>query len=217
MSEIQILKCEDLFPQDPMGESLTLPNTFPIKAWTSPEYSLILGASQKPEKELNLDHVVGDQIPIYRRRGGGGTVLLGPRGLCYALRFKKQSKYGIHDYLSKGTGLLQGLLESNFDLSTHQRGTSDLCIEQKKILGCSLYMPRDYVLYLASVLYQDETERISKYLAHPSREPEYRAGRLHKDFVTSLETHIDDMPDQNWFCQALIERAMATLSEDLDF
>jgi lipoate-protein ligase A len=47
-------------------------------------------------------------------------------------------------------------------------------------------MPRDFVLYLGSVLVNPDYPGIERYLAHPSREPEYRAGRTHRDFIAGL-------------------------------
>lgn len=217
MNDVKILRHGDLeSPMDPMGESLVNRANYPALAWVNDHYGLVLGASQKPEIELNVEPVLRDGIPVYKRLGGGGTVLLGPTGFCYGLRLKKLPKKGIHDYLDLGTGLLQGLLKDQFGLNTTQRGTADLCIGEQKILGCSLYMPRDYVLYLACVLYKDESERISRYLAHPSREPEYREGRDHKSFVTSLSEHLPDLPTQEWFCQSLVERAVLSMSDVLD-
>lgn len=209
MQEIIVKRQADL-PEamDPMGEMLNDRSRFPAHAWINDHYGLVLGASQKPEIELNVENVLEDQIPVYKRSGGGGTVLLGPTGFCFGIRLRKLPKKGIHDYLELGTGLLQGLLKDQFGIESAQRGTADLCIGDRKILGCSLYMPRDYVLYLACVLYADESECIGKYLAHPSREPEYREGREHKSFVTSLSEHIPDLPSQEWFCQSLVERAV---------
>jgi hypothetical protein len=47
-------------------------------------------------------------------------------------------------------------------------------------------MPRDFVLYLVSILVDADISDIGKYLAYPSKEPEYRAGRKHEDFLAGL-------------------------------
>ncbi len=212
--EVPILKNEDLDPAwDPMGESLLTVGPGPMKAWLNPEYALVLGATQKPEVELQLAAVVADGIPVLRRRGGGGTVLLGPKGFCYGLRFHKCKDMGPTDYLKAGSSLLQTILEEEFGVSSAQRGHADLCIGDRKILGCSLYMPRDCVLYLASVLWDDESAGIAKYLQHPSREPDYRGGRRHEDFITCLQHEVRDCPSREWFCEALTLRAPELFGE----
>ena len=59
-------------------------------------------------------------------------------------------------------------------------------ISERKVAGCALYMPREYVLYLVSILVDPDFSDIEKYLAHPSKEPEYRSGRRHGDFLGGL-------------------------------
>ena len=160
------------------------------RVWIPEESAAVLGNSQKPEVELNLENAIADSLPVYKRSGGGGCVLLSPKGFCYALRFQKKPELHIQDYFGLGTGALQNLLQMQWGLESRQRGISDLCIGPKKILGCSLYMPRDCVVYYASVLFEPDMENIAKYLAHPSKEPDYRKGRNHSDFLTFLKDHL---------------------------
>lgn len=42
------------------------------------------------------------------------------------------------------------------------------------------------MLYHAVLNIAEEISTISQYLKHPSKEPDYRMGRNHRDFVTSL-------------------------------
>lgn len=73
--------------------------------------------------------------------------------------------------------LVDGLAEA----ATDSAGSSE-----RKVAGCALYMPRDFVLYLVSILVDPDFTDIEKYLAHPSKEPEYRSGRSHGDFLGGL-------------------------------
>ncbi|OPZ81576.1 MAG: hypothetical protein BWY77_00585 [bacterium ADurb.Bin431] len=65
-------------------------------------------------------------------------------------------------------------------------GISDIALEGRKILGCSMFKSRHLYFYQGSMLVNPDLFRISTYLIHPSREPGYRRGRSHSDFVTSL-------------------------------
>jgi lipoate-protein ligase A len=56
----------------------------------------------------------------------------------------------------------------------------------KKILGSSLYRNASQVLYHQVLLVDAPLEPMMRYLRHPSREPDYRQGRPHHDFVVSL-------------------------------
>lgn len=187
MIQAEVLRQKDLSPgQDPMGESL-LESPTPFKVWKPSHSGVVLGNSQKPELELNLPNVQADSIPIYKRKGGGGTVLLSPQGLCYGLRFKRTKDLAIHDYFEMGTSVLQNVLHKEFNLESKMRGISDLAVNDLKILGCSLYLPKGYALFLASVLIVNEKSAIEKYLSYPTREPDYREGRTHSEFITSIQ------------------------------
>jgi lipoate-protein ligase A len=63
---------------------------------------------------------------------------------------------------------------------------SDLCVGERKIAGSSLRLWRSRALYQVSVLVDADVEVMERYLRHPSREPAYRAGRRHRDFVASV-------------------------------
>ena len=135
--------------------------------------AVVLGNSQKPEIECNLENVLQDQIPIYKR-SGGGTVLLSPKGFVTPC-FKKDPMKSI-DYFNRGTGALQTFLETEFSISSEPKGISDLSISNKKILGCSLHASRLCCLFSFGPFWGRHHQHYG-YLAHPSLEPDYRKGR----------------------------------------
>ncbi len=196
-NEITILKHLDLIDdEDPMGESL-IHSDKSSKVWIPDTQGTVLGSSQKPELELNISNILADNIPVYKRRGGGGCVLLSSKGLCYAIKFKRTKNLSIHDYFEMGTSVLQNVLWKEYQIESHMRGISDLAVGEKKILGCSLYLPKDFALFYASVLVEDESEAISKYLSHPTREPNYRQGRNHSEFISSISHFVDHDDSKN--------------------
>ena len=66
------------------------------------------------------------------------------------------------------------------------KAISDISIEDRKILGSSLYRRKDTVLYQGALLVKPDMSIFERYLKHPKREPDYRRGRTHIDFITSL-------------------------------
>jgi lipoate-protein ligase A len=66
------------------------------------------------------------------------------------------------------------------------RGISDVAINSRKILGSSIYRKRKAVFYHAVLNISEPVETIERYIKHPTKEPDYRKGRSHKEFVTSL-------------------------------
>jgi lipoate-protein ligase A len=68
----------------------------------------------------------------------------------------------------------------------NSKGISDLSIGDKKIMGSSMYLKGNDLFYHAVLNVSEEVSLISKYLKHPKKEPDYRKGRPHNEFVTSL-------------------------------
>lgn len=213
---MQVLRHSDVPPEAiPTGERLLDRATRPYLAWVPSGKAIVLGNSQEPEKELNLDAVVRDGIPVFKRMSGGGAVLLSPGCVCLGLRFAKDKSLGIPDYFAKASAVISEVAADKLGLGLRLRGTSDLAYLgplgsdaggmeaalgeklaesegnpegtlERKVAGCALYMPRDFVLYLVSILVEPDFTCIEKYLAHPSKEPGYRGGRSHRDFLAGL-------------------------------
>jgi lipoate-protein ligase A len=61
-----------------------------------------------------------------------------------------------------------------------------VAIGDKKILGSSIYRRRKILFYHAVLNVSEPIETIERYIKHPTREPDYRNGRKHHEFVTSL-------------------------------
>ena len=68
-----------------------------------------------------------------------------------------------------------------------KKGIFDICIGDKKILGSSIYRRNKLLFYQSSSLTNLGLNIIAKYLKYPSREPDYRNGRAHEHFLTSLQ------------------------------
>jgi lipoate-protein ligase A len=66
------------------------------------------------------------------------------------------------------------------------RGISDISYGDLKILGSSIFRRKQRVLYHAVLNVALPVTLISRYIAHPPKEPDYRKGRSHEDFVTNL-------------------------------
>lgn len=158
--------------------------------WSPEDVVVVCGRSNKPEIECQLDRCQQDHVPVLKRYGGGGTVVLHPGCAIVSLgcwvddyynndRFFRAINQAIIDSLTPCDAMFA-------DLS--QDGLSDIVYGHKKIAGTSLFRSRNYLLYQGSILVQNAVELFERYLQHPSKEPEYRAGRRHSEFVTDLET-----------------------------
>jgi len=146
----------------------------------------VLGASGKPEQDLRLDALDADGVPWRFRRGGGGTVVLGPGQVVLALVTEVESPFRNREYAA---AINEWIIESLSRLGVSgvtQEGISDLAIRDRKIVGTSIYRTRLVLFYQASLLVDVDLKIFTRYLAMPTKVPEYRRGRTHEDFCTTL-------------------------------
>jgi lipoate-protein ligase A len=157
------------------------------EVWIPDAPMVVLGRGNKVEKEVNVRACVEDGIPILKRLGGGGTVLLHSGCLIVSLGLWVKEFYANDRYFRLlNQSVIDCLNQELPQLSFDQRGHSDIVHGQLKIAGTSLFRSRNYLMYQASILVDMQIDWIEKYLAHPSLEPDYRKGRSHRDFLTDL-------------------------------
>lgn len=172
-----------------------LPHPRPeFHVWVPEGFALVLGASQTLEREMHVEvwqqkHAgPSSSLPVRlcKRRGGGGAVLLGPHSLCLAMRAPRQNGLGPLDYFGRFNGRLIQIITNVTGITLAPMGISDLAYGDRKVVGSSLYLSREWALYLASVLIKAPADLFDDLLKHPTREPDYRQGRNHRDFITDL-------------------------------
>lgn len=178
----------------PTGEDILDRAEPPVRVWIPESPLLVLGNSQTAETELNVEAARADGVPVYQRKGGGGAVYLDARCVCVALRLRREKTSALHDFFAAGNGLIQAAFLKGSGVRAELRGISDLAFleerhgrwEERKLSGSSLHLTRECGVYLASILVDVDLRRLDRYLRHPSREPDYREGRGHGDFVANL-------------------------------
>lgn len=154
--------------------------------WIPDESYIVLGASNKAEDALFLENVKRDNISVLKRPSGGQTVMLTPNNLIIAVAFSDPNSVKPKDVFNQMNMLIIGALEESGITNLRLSGISDIAILEKKILGSAIYRSKDKLLYHAVLNLGEPASTFEKYLKHPSKEPDYRKGRKHTDFVTSL-------------------------------
>lgn len=164
-----------------------------LRLWESPDYFVVLGRSSKLEIEVDAEVCRRDGVDVYRRPSGGGTVLSGPGCLSYAvvLDFETypqlRSISDAHEFVLSRIASVLGQHLAGIS----QAGTCDLVIDHgdglpKKFSGNALRIKRNHLLYHGTILHDFDLQRAEQCLATPTRTPDYRQDRSHRDFITNL-------------------------------
>jgi lipoate-protein ligase A len=147
---------------------------------------VVMGPGRRGKGDVREEAVETDGVPVLLRRGGGGTVVLSRGMVVLALVATVRSAYRNLEYARLINGWFRDALAGLGVTGVDHRGVSDLAIGERKILGTSIFRRRLVLFYQASLLVENDISLFSRYLTYPSLVPEYRNGRAHEDFCTSL-------------------------------
>lgn len=160
-----------------------------LRFWESAVPFVVVGYANAVAREANLSACEADGVPILRRCSGGGTVLQGPGCLNYALVLKIASDTalatvsGANKFILHRTATaLSGLLDEPVQLC----GDTDLVWRGLKFSGNAQRRRRTHLLFHGTVLLGFDLALVEKYLPQPSRQPDYRQARSHREFITNL-------------------------------
>jgi lipoate-protein ligase A len=159
-----------------------------VYAYCQESTEVVHGPSCKHEKEIHIRQCRADNVPIVARRGGGGTVVLSSGMVILIIVGNRHKGESIYHIFSRIHRAIIFLIEKHCSISLEEKGISDLAIDNRKVLGSSLYLCNRPSLYFyqSSLMVDCDCNLLSKYLLHPPREPRYRNGRSHAQFCTTL-------------------------------
>jgi len=156
-----------------------------LRFWESAEPFVVVGYSNRIATEVDEAACAAAGIPILRRCSGGGTVVQGPGCLSYALVLRIPA-----------SGPLTTVTSTNqFIMSRHAAalgngcescGTTDLAVGGLKFSGNAQRRKKQFLLFHGTFLYRYDLALIGRLLRLPSREPDYRQGRAHAEFLMNL-------------------------------
>lgn len=159
-----------------------------LRFWASDELFVALGFSNSVATEVNQKECERAEVGIYRRCSGGGTVLQGPGCLNYslALRSDRPGTETIptanHSIMERHRAALTNVVGRPVEICGH----TDLAVGGLKFSGNAQRRKRRALLFHGTFLLDFDLPLMERFLAMPSRQPEYRADRPHGRFVTNL-------------------------------
>ncbi|MDE0735033.1 MAG: lipoate--protein ligase family protein [Pirellulaceae bacterium] len=164
-----------------------------LRTWEFRQPIVVLGRSSRLVDETHAMACHRDEIPILRRCSGGAAIVAGPGCFMYSLVLSYELRPQLrmidqaHQFV---LGRIIAALQS-LDVTAELAGTSDLSWQNRKFSGNSLRSKRTHLLYHGTLLYDFSLPLVSKYLASPPRQPEYRQGRTHDGFLANVPVSRD--------------------------
>lgn len=159
-----------------------------LRVFSPTQTFVVAGSSNDIKKEVYINNCQKDSVNIFRRSGGGGAVVLDSNCVVVSLGLWMKDYFANKKYFCKINQALISSMGQKWKnlLQLSQKGLSDICFLERKLVGTSLFRSRNYLLYQASIIYKKNIASINRYLPHPSKEPEYRDKKNHSDFLTSV-------------------------------
>lgn len=159
-----------------------------LRIWEPTSPVVVVGRSSSVGREVNRDRCDRDGVPVIRRSSGGASIVAAPGCLMYAVVLSVERRPQLQAVNQAHRTALGPLVPSIGGLieGLRMEGISDLTVGNQKVSGNALRCRRTHILYHGTLLYDMSLELVSRYLGAPARQPDYREGRSHQEFVTNL-------------------------------
>jgi lipoate---protein ligase len=173
---------------DQKDNSRAQPSTEVLRVWQSNEVAVVVGRSSRVADEVDLQQSQQLGIPVLRRCSGGASVVIGPGCLLYSLLIDLENKPSLRMLDEVHRHVMERMLKAIQPIlsSVTTDGTCDLVFNNRKFSGNSLKVGRNWTLYHGTILLEMNLSWLDRLLKHPPREPVYRHGRSHSEFVTNI-------------------------------
>ena len=169
-----------------LDEDLLADGKSVVRLWESSRECVVLGNSGKPERDLHLEECRRAAIPVLSRCSGGGAVLLGPGCLNYSLVMPLSLYPECRDVRYSMKWILNRMIQALGLPELNCAGHSDLALNGRQVSGNAQRRTRDAILHHGTLLYGFDAARAELFLRAPVREPSYRKGRSHREFLGNL-------------------------------
>ena len=170
-----------------------------LRLWEFSQPVVVMGRGTRRAKEVHDDACRALGVEVLRRVSGGASIVAGPGCLMFSVVLSRSGRGEFDDLDQVHHYVRDRMLTAIRPLepTVCAAGISDLATvdedSTKKISGNSLRIRREAVLYHGTLLYDFDLRLIDKCLRTPPREPDYRGGRSHADFVANLPVTRDQL------------------------
>lgn len=160
-----------------------------LRVWEPSRPFVVMGYANRWRSEVDVAACRACDVPVFRRRSGGGTVLQAAGCLNYAVILPAGAAgplVGIADTNRRVLERHRGALGRLIGRPVAIRGDTDLVVDDRKFSGNAQRRGRRFVLMHGTFLLAMRFDVLDRFLPLPARRPAYRRDRPHADFLTNL-------------------------------
>ena len=154
---------------------------------------VVLGKFQKEEFEVNLKYTKKNNIPIFKRFTGGGTVYHDRGNLNISFCKEKENILFSKYILEEAKGITEIILQAIKDLNKHCEigERNSIFLEENKILGSAIAQKNNKFFYHASLLINSNLKELKKVINWEEEYPENSRSpiRSKRSKVTNLSSY----------------------------
>ena len=160
-----------------------------LRFWEPGEYFIVAGYSNHIASEVNEEACRREKLGVYRRCSGGGTVLQGPGCLNYSLILEIEENDSLENITAANCHIMgkhRDALSAVLGRPVQLQGHTDLALDGLKFSGNAQRRKRRALVFHGTFLLQFDLTMMARFLPMPSRQPEYRQGRPHGQYLMNL-------------------------------
>lgn len=161
--------------------------------------SVIIGKHQNALSEINLPYLEAQNIPLYRRLSGGGTVYhdLGNINFC----FIRNGETGHLVDFKKATQPIVNAL-NKWGIAVRNGDRNDLLINYKKISGNACHVFKRRVMHHGTLLYRSELNKLTASLkSDPSKFTDKAVKSVRSEVMNISEVYNENLSPKDFMLQ----------------
>jgi lipoate-protein ligase A len=156
-----------------------------LRFWWGGPPAVVMGSNERAEQVVDTAACARLGVDVLKRCTGGGTVLQTDGVLNYSLVTPAPDHLNLKAGFRPGSDLVCAILAA-FGITGVAQGTSDVAVDDRKVSGNAQARRWRALLVHGTLLVDFDLDLAEKVLRHPLREPQYRRGRSHRDFIVTL-------------------------------
>ena len=160
--------------------------------WEAAHPAVVLPRNGAADAWAYPEACVARRVPILRRDSGGGSVVLGPGCLNFALVLSLDARPAVADVTGSYVTLLRAMVDALAipGVTIH---STDLALGNRKFAGHAQRRLRHTLLHHGTILYDFDIDLIDVLLPEPPRRPAWRGSRRHREFLTDAPVERADL------------------------